>query len=94
LKVGIALLDKYKSKVFTEHVIINVVGKFDMRFIIPSKTICPGKYSFDIATFELLQDVISYVHDICHFSIIETGSNYHLDENYGSVFVNCKWYVS
>jgi lipopolysaccharide transport system ATP-binding protein len=93
MKIGIALLDRYKTKVFTEHISINLVGEFKLSFVIPSETICPGDYSFDIASFEKLDDINEYIHDICNFTIIETGSNFYLDNNYGVVFLKCKWNV-
>jgi len=94
LCIGIALLDKLKNKIFTSHF---EVSKFDSEqsmfsCIIPSKTVCPGEYSFDCALFHKTNnEVFDYVSDICNISVVETGSDMFYDTNYGSVFVKCFW---
>ncbi|WP_269683905.1 ABC transporter ATP-binding protein [Flavobacterium lacustre] len=94
-KVGLALLDRNKNKIFTTHYDLSNKNKekniFNMICDIPEKTICPGLYSFDIALFNIGGMVFDYVSDICQISVLETGSDMHFDKNFGSVFVNCKW---
>jgi lipopolysaccharide transport system ATP-binding protein len=93
LKVGIALLDKNKSKVFTSHYDLKIKSNeiIKVSSTIPKEIICPGTYSFDIALFLPNGELFDYVSDICPITIIETGSLMYYDQNYGSVFVNCIW---
>lgn len=94
LKVGVALLDRNKNKIFTSHFDLSgKTGQLLLKFQIPHKTICPGIYSFDVAIFNNQNNVYDYVNDICKISIIETGSSMFFDKNFGSVFINCKWDV-
>ncbi|WP_281228093.1 ABC transporter ATP-binding protein [Flavobacterium aquiphilum] len=94
-KVGVALLDRNKNKVFTTHFdlsnISNARKKMYFTCNIPSKTICPGLYSFDVALFNTTGILYDYVSDICQITVLETGSDMYFDNNYGNVFVNCKW---
>jgi lipopolysaccharide transport system ATP-binding protein len=92
LTIGVAILDKFKNKVFTTFYKLKSKDKYCIKFIIPKKTLCPGFYSIDVATFVSIQDIIFYVNDICPFQIIDTGSDNYLDSNYGNVYVNCLWY--
>jgi lipopolysaccharide transport system ATP-binding protein len=92
--VGIALLDKNKNKIFTSHYeIVNGTSTLEILFTIPSNTITPGNYSFDIALFNKSQRVFDYVDDVCQLVVEETGSSLFYDSNYGSVFINCSWSV-
>lgn len=94
-KVGIAVLDRNKNKIFTSH--YHLLKKSEEKNIliltcdIPEKTICPGLYSFDVAIFNTRGFVYDYVSDICQISVLETGSDMYFDKNFGSVFVNCIW---
>lgn len=93
-KVGIALLDRNKNKIFTTHFDLSnqfKSSKLNLICSIPPNTICPGIYSFDVAIFDISGQVYDYVHDICQVVILETGSDMHFDSNYGSIFVKCKW---
>jgi lipopolysaccharide transport system ATP-binding protein len=93
IKVGIALLDKNKNKIFTSHYNLNVNSgrSFKLTSTIPKDTICPGNYSFDVALFLPNGIVFDYVADICSITVIETGSAMFYDNDFGSVFINCKW---
>lgn len=91
-KIGVALLDRNKNKVFTSHFDLKSTrGKADLVCQIPNKTICPGIYSFDVAIFNTRNHVYDYVSDICKITVLETGSDMFFDNNFGSVFINCSW---
>lgn len=95
-KIGVALLDKNKNKIFTTHFEISKKDSQNLTFKaicrIPKKTICPGLYSFDVAIFNNRNFVYDYISDTCSISVLETGSDMLFDNNYGSVFVNCLWH--
>lgn len=92
VKIGIALLDKNKNKVFTSHFLIDEITlNRDFKCIIPKRFICPGSYSFDVALFVSNTLVFKYLSDICSFRVEETGSDLFYDSNYGNVFVDCLW---
>ena len=95
-KIGVALLDKNKNKIFTTHFELSKKDQQNLAFKaicrIPKKTICPGLYSFDVAIFNNRGIVYDYVSDTCSISMLETGSDMLFDKNYGSVFVNCLWH--
>ncbi len=94
-KVGIALLDRNKNKIFTTHYNLSFIKRESnslyLSCVIPKKTICPGLYSFDVALFNTRGNVFDYVSDICQITVFETGSDMYFDKNFGSVFVNCIW---
>lgn len=92
-KLGIALLDQFKNKIFTNHYELKNSGQ-DIVFIdyeIPINKICPGNYSFDIALFVPNITLYDYVNDVCNINIIDSGSEMFQHENYGTVYVNCNW---
>ena len=93
VKVGVALLDRNKTKIFTVHYdLINTdKGFFDVNCFIPKKLICSGIYSFDVALFNTNGIVFDYVKDICQITVTDTGSDMLYDKNFGSIYVNCKW---
>jgi len=93
LFAGVALLDKNKNKIFTNHHTVSKVKDSENRLVytIPKNTICPGVYSFDIALFTPDGQVFDYVSDVCPIAVVETGSSMFYDTNFGSVFVNCAW---
>ena len=92
-KVGIALLDQYKNKIFTNHYDVknNRKEKTELTYQIPENTICPGRFTFDVALFIPNVILYDYVEDVCNINIIDSGSNMFQHDNYGSVFVNCNW---
>lgn len=93
IELGIAMLDKNKTKIFTNHYKIkNNNLTREIIYEIPSEVICAGIYSFDVAVFIPNATIYDYVHDICDISVFDTGSEMFRHDNYGSVFVKCKWH--
>lgn len=92
LTVGIAMLDKYKNKIFTTHFEQKSVEQnLSLTCVIPKSTICPGHYSFDCALFVKKGKLYDYVNDICSITVIETGSELIYDKDFGNVFIKCNW---
>lgn len=92
-KVGIALLDNNKVKIFTHHYDIkdNNMDVIYLKCYIPDKTVCPGSYSLDIAAFIPNVILYDYVNDVCAFKMLETGSDMYFDADYGKLFIQCEW---
>lgn len=95
----VALLNKYKRRVFTEHKTIDDLvkgetGMFRINFRIPGDFIAPNNYSFLVQIFspdgEVLQDLV----DICPFIIVDTGSELASYQDYGYVQIKGEWQVS
>lgn len=94
----IALLNKYKRRVFTEHKTIEDLvwdkrGAFQIKFRIPGEFIAPNNYSFLVQIFlpdgEILQDLF----DICPFHIVDMGSDLTSYKDYGYVQIKGDWQV-
>lgn len=92
-KIGVALLDQFKNKIFTNHYDIRYSGQATVIVDneIPANTVCPGNYSFDVALFIPNISLFDYVHDICSINIIDSGSDMFQHDSYGTVFVKCNW---
>jgi len=92
----VALLNKYKRRVFTEHKRIDELfkgkpGSFNFRFRIPGDFIAPNNYSFLIQIFFPDGEIIQDLNDVCPFSIIDTGSDLAAYRDYGYVQVKGEW---
>jgi lipopolysaccharide transport system ATP-binding protein len=94
----VALLNKYKRRVFTEHKTIEELikgedGEFRIKFRVPGDFIAPNSYSFLVQIFfpdgEILQDLF----DICPFVVIDTGSDLASYKDYGYVQIKGEWRV-
>ena len=92
----VALLNKYKRRVFTEHKIIEELvngekGFFHFKFRIPGDFIAPNNYSFLLQIFypdgEILQDLF----DICSFVVVDMGSDLSSHKDHGYVMVHGEW---
>jgi lipopolysaccharide transport system ATP-binding protein len=96
LDIGIAVLDKYKSKVFTsiKNLEINPgVVALKVECEIPHSFLAPGSYSLDVALFNSKVTTYEYISDILPFRIIDNGTELAAFENadYGNVLCNCTW---
>lgn len=94
----VALLNKYRRRVFTVHTPVEELIKSDgktthLRFRIPEKFIAPNTYSFVVQIFlpngELIQDLF----DICPFTVIDAGSELAAYNDYGYVQMKGEWQV-
>ncbi|WP_315819837.1 ABC transporter ATP-binding protein [Paraflavitalea speifideaquila] len=96
IDVGIAVLDKFKSKIFTTIKNIQVnpgVNTFGVECEIPDSFLAPGTYSIDVALFNSKVTTYEYISDILPFRVIDNGTELAAFENadYGNVLCNCTW---
>jgi hypothetical protein len=98
-KLGIALLDKYGNRIFSDYCeleyneIFDGEGRqFEIVAAIPEKLFAPNHYSFLVA---LLIDgrVFDLVEECCKIRITDNGTELGLHEgfDYGHILVNCLW---
>lgn len=89
-KVGLAVLNSNKTKIFTSvYQINNNVKKIHCE--IPKNLLLKGNYSIDVATFDD-KEVFEYLHDICRFELIDLVNDYKIyTGNIGDVKVDCIW---
>lgn len=90
--IGVAMLDKWKRKIFTVHTPI-LKGKKIYSLILPSKTFLQGNYSFDIAIFVQNSTVYEYLKDVCAFEIHDFSSELSIFGNadIGVLNINAIW---
>ncbi|MBX3164154.1 MAG: ABC transporter ATP-binding protein [Bacteroidetes bacterium] len=92
-QLGVAMLDSYKNKIFTNHYKTenNLRKNFTVSYEIPENTICAGRYSFDVALFIPNNTLFDYINDVCGITVLDSGTEMYQHENYGHVFIKCKW---
>ena len=81
-KVGIALVDKFKRKVFTNHFNFNKLDGDMVEAIceVPGGIIMPGVYTLDTAIFIPNMMAYEYLNDACTSYIVDKGSGLNYDE--------------
>ena len=94
----IALLNKYKRRVFTEHMLLADLfdgkpGEYTASFRIPGDFIAPNNYSFMVQTFNANGEVPQDLFDICPFEIIDAGSKLAAYKDHGYVMSKGEWSV-
>jgi lipopolysaccharide transport system ATP-binding protein len=98
-KIGLALLDKYGNRVFTDEYELKLDDFFDesskefeVTATLPGSFFAPNSYSFLVA---LLIDgrLFDVADDCCKIRITDNGSKLSIHEgfDYGHIFVNCLW---
>jgi lipopolysaccharide transport system ATP-binding protein len=93
-KVGIALVDKFKRKVFTSHFDFQKTNGdlVEVACTIPGGIIMPGIYTLDTAIFIPNIMAYEYINDAVTVSIVDNGSELTYDQgDIGCVFINCNW---
>jgi len=94
-KVGIALVDKFKRKVFTTHFNFekNADNTVEVICEVPGGIIMPGVYTLDAAIFIPNMMAYEYLNDACGISIVDNGSELNYDQgDIGCVYINCNWH--
>jgi homopolymeric O-antigen transport system ATP-binding protein len=97
LKLGVALNDKWKRKIFTtqysllESDISN--GTVVKKMMIPSHLLISGSYSLDVASFIPNSTTYTYLQDICPFKIEDFESEWAIynGADVGVLNINCEW---
>jgi lipopolysaccharide transport system ATP-binding protein len=93
-KVGIALVDKFKRKIFTTHFDFKKGSGDTVEAIceVPGNIIMPGLYTLDAAIFIPNIMAYEYLNDACSVSIVDNGSELTYDQgDIGCVYIDCKW---
>lgn len=94
----VALLNKYKRRVFTEHKTIEELlngrtGEFEVRFSVPGNFIAPNNYSFLLQIFMPDGEIVQELSDVCPFQIVDAGSEMVSYRDYGYVVTKGEWHV-
>jgi lipopolysaccharide transport system ATP-binding protein len=94
----VALLNKYKERVFTEHRLVEEFAGdgstyVNIRFGIPGDFIAPNNYSFLLQIFMPEGEIIDNNFDICPVTVVDTGSELSVYKDYGYVQVRSTWEV-
>jgi lipopolysaccharide transport system ATP-binding protein len=92
----VALLNKYKERVFTEHRVIEEIlqpgqRKATIRFGVPADFIAANTYSFLLQIFLPSGEVIDNNADICPIAVIDTGSELANYKDHGYVQIRSTW---
>ncbi len=98
-KIGIALLDKYGNRIFTDYYSLSSYQlsegdskKFEVVATLPEKIFAPNQYSFLVA---LVIDgrVFDLVEECCKIRITDNGTELSIHEgfDYGHILINCLW---
>ncbi|HMJ08253.1 MAG TPA: hypothetical protein VK468_04565, partial [Pyrinomonadaceae bacterium] len=95
----VALLNKNKERVFTEHKLVDELLAEDVKdahikFAVPKNFIAPNNYSFLLQVFLPDGQIIHDLSDICPFSVIDTGSDLSAFRDYGFVQIKGDWQVT
>lgn len=98
LRLGVALNDKWKRKVFTTQYGIGEnefsSGTLVKKLMIPSHLLLSGSYSLDVASFIPNSTTYTYLRDICPFKVQDFESEFSIYSNgdVGVVNVECEWH--
>jgi lipopolysaccharide transport system ATP-binding protein len=93
VNLGVALLDKWKRKIFTTHKKIADPKKSIYHLVIPQQIFLSGSYSIDAALFVPQSKVFEYLKDICPFDISDFSSemSQYANADVGIINLPCKW---
>ena len=95
----VALLNKYKDRVFTEHKRLDDLNLEDnsrgvVRYTVPAELIAPNNYSFLLQIFLPSGEIIQDLFDICPFTVIDAGTDMAAYSDYGYVQGRGDWTVT
>jgi homopolymeric O-antigen transport system ATP-binding protein len=97
LRLGIAVNDKWKRKVFTTQYTIREQdfgkGSIIKKMFIPSHLLLTGSYSLDVASFIPNSMTYTYLQDVCPFKVQDFESELAIygTNDVGVVNINCEW---
>jgi hypothetical protein len=94
----VALLNKYKRRVFTEHkslaeLVSGKKGEHHIAYEIPKNFIAPNGYSFLVQVFYENGLLVHDLFDICPIEIIDVGSEMAAYRDYGYVIARGSWKI-
>ena len=92
VKIGVALLNKYDSRVFTvvkslDELVEVREGNYEVRLRFPSSLIAPNTYSFTCALFVPFGKIQDIQEGICQLRVFDTGTDLAIFEgiDYGNI---------
>jgi lipopolysaccharide transport system ATP-binding protein len=97
--LGFRIKDQTERNVFTSQVELSSFnynpGIFTIKALIPGRTLVPNQYIPIVALHVPNVELVSYLDNHVMFEIEETGTDFfqYAGNDYGCVFVNCKWDV-
>jgi homopolymeric O-antigen transport system ATP-binding protein len=93
IHLGIALLDKWKRKIFTTQKKLIDSKKQTYSMTIPSNLFVTGSYSIDVALFIPNGNAFEYLKDICPLEISDFSSEMaqYSNTDTGIIQIKCEW---
>ena len=93
IHIGVAMLDKWKRKIFTTLKMIENREKRMYTLTIPGQIFLSGNYSFDVAIFIPNGSVYEYLKDICPIEISDFSSemSQYANADTGIIQIKCEW---
>jgi lipopolysaccharide transport system ATP-binding protein len=94
---GFRVKDQMERNIFTSEVqvsdFITQEGIVELNVAIPAKFLVPNKYQLVVGFHVVNLEMIKYLEGPVQFIIEETGTDFfkYAGNDYGSVFVDCKW---
>jgi lipopolysaccharide transport system ATP-binding protein len=94
----VALLNKYKERVFSEYRNVeefppDADREIRFRYKVPKDFVAPNDYSFRLEIFLSTNEFLDLLPDVCPFSVIDTGSELSQYKNYGYVQIKSDWEI-
>jgi lipopolysaccharide transport system ATP-binding protein len=95
----VALLNKYKDRVFSEikpieGILPDGADKVHVEFAIPKDFIAPNSYSFLVQIYVPFGETLENLFDICPFTVVDTGSELAAHKDYGYVQMKADWRIT
>tara|TARA_R110000868_G_scaffold115158_1_gene307761 strand:- start:302 stop:775 length:474 start_codon:yes stop_codon:yes gene_type:complete len=98
VEIGFRITDQKERVVFTsQNKVANfkkgLEGYYEIQSLIPNKILVPNEYRVSVGLHVPNVTVLSFQEDAVTFSIEETGTDFfqYAGNDYGCVFVDCKW---
>jgi lipopolysaccharide transport system ATP-binding protein len=95
--LGFRVRDQLERNLFTSQIEVEKItrqaGEFVVNCTIPASVLVPNHYELVVGLHKVNVELIQYLEGPVQFSIEETGTNFahYLGNDYGCVFVDCKW---
>jgi len=97
--IGFRVKDQIERNIFTSEIRLNEfidrAGTYILRANIPGGILVPNRYNPSVALHVPNKEMITYLDEKIMFEIEETGTDFYQysGDDYGCVFINCKWYM-
>lgn len=94
----VALLNKYKRRVFTDlknigELVDGKIGSYQVTYEVPANFIAPNQYSFLVQIFTANGEIIQDLVDVCSVEVIDAGSDLAAYRDHGYVMAQGEWSV-